>query len=150
MFQASQSDMATRSLPPYFAHRVTVKFAHPHPPIILTKHVCHHNSFWRSRSDSNHAPTISLKPVHFHGDFGIPFRLKDPSLIKAHFITNCWSSTIFRVDLAFLSMKSSHFGQSLPKEPFQACNSKYSKNKPKRPDVFNYVNYDTQGIKFQR
>ena len=59
----------------YFAHIVKVKFAHPHLLIILTKHACHHNSFWRSRCDSNHAPTISLKLVHFHGDFGISFRL---------------------------------------------------------------------------
>ena len=35
-------------------------------------------------------------------------------------------------------------------KPFQANNTKYSKNKPKRPDVFNYANCDTQGIKFQR
>ena len=28
-------------------------------------------------------------------------------------------------------------------KPFQASNTKYSTNKPKRPDVFNYVNYDT-------
>ena len=41
---------------------------------LLTEHACHHNSFCGSRCDSNHAPTISLKPVHVHGDFGIPFR----------------------------------------------------------------------------
>ena len=36
MSQAFPSDMATRSLPPYFAHIVKVKFAHPHLLIILT------------------------------------------------------------------------------------------------------------------
>ena len=46
----------------------------PHPLTIPTEHACHHSSFWGSRCDSNHAPTISLKLVHFHGDFGIPFR----------------------------------------------------------------------------
>ena len=35
-------------------------------------------------------------------------------------------------------------------KPFQASNTKYSKSKPKRPDVFDYANYDTQGIKFLR
>ena len=45
----------------------------PHLLIILTKPACHHNSFWESRCDSNHAPTISLKPVLFHGDFGNSF-----------------------------------------------------------------------------
>ena len=35
-------------------------------------------------------------------------------------------------------------------KPFQAGNTKYSKNKPKCPDVFDYANYDPQGIKFQR
>ena len=77
MPQASPSDTATGSLPYYFAHIVEVKFAHPiHLLTILTvtEHACHHNSFWGSRCDSNHAPTISLKPVHFQGDFGIPFR----------------------------------------------------------------------------
>ena len=29
MSQASPRDMATRTLPPYFAHKVSVKFAHP-------------------------------------------------------------------------------------------------------------------------
>ena len=82
MSQTSPSDMATRSLPPNFTHIVKFKFAHPHPLIILTKHVCHHNSFWGSRCDSNHVPTISLKLVHFHGDFGIPFRLMTQVLSK--------------------------------------------------------------------
>ena len=82
MSQTSPSDMATRSLPPYFTHIVKFKFAHPHPLIILTKHICHHNSFWGSRCDSNHAPTISLKLVHFHGDFGIPFLLMTHVLSK--------------------------------------------------------------------
>ena len=54
--------LATRSLLPYFAHIVSVKFAHPHPLIILTEPACHHNSFWRSRCDRNQAHNISLKP----------------------------------------------------------------------------------------
>ena len=61
----------------YFAYIVKVKFAH-HPLIILTKHVCHHSSFW----GSNHATTISLKLVQFHGDFGILFRLMAQVLSK--------------------------------------------------------------------
>ena len=73
MPQASPSDMATRSLPPYFAHIVKVKFTHPHLLLILTKYACHHYSFWGSRCDSNHAPTISLKLAHFQSDFGISF-----------------------------------------------------------------------------
>ena len=75
MPQATPSDMATRSLPPYFAHIVKIKFAHPHLLIILRKYACYHNSFWGSRCYSNHAPTISLKLVHFHGDFSISFQL---------------------------------------------------------------------------
>ena len=59
--QASPSDTATGSLPLYFAHIVWVKFAHPtHLLTILIMYACHHNSFWGSRCDSNHAPTISL------------------------------------------------------------------------------------------
>ena len=41
----------------------------------LTKHACLHNSYWGSRCDSSHARTISLKPAHFHGDFGTSFQL---------------------------------------------------------------------------
>ena len=69
--QVSHSDTATRSLLHYFAHIVKVKFAVTYSLTILTEHACHHNSFWGSRRDSNHAPTLSPKPVHFHGDFGI-------------------------------------------------------------------------------
>ena len=85
MPQASPSDTATGSLPLYFAHMVWVKFAHPiHLLTILTMYACHHNSFWGSRCDSNHAPTISLKPRTL-SQFISPY---DTSLIKAHFIAN--------------------------------------------------------------
>ena len=43
-----------------------------------------------------------------------------------------------------------HISNPYQNKPFQASNIKYSKNKPKRPDVFNNANCDTQGIKFQR
>ena len=37
-----------------------------HPPLtVLTKHACQLSSFWGSRCDSSHAPTISLKSVLF-------------------------------------------------------------------------------------
>ena len=68
MPQASHSDMATRSLPHYFTHIVKVKFVLTHSLTLLTEHACHHTSFWGSKCDSNHAPTISLKLVHFHGE----------------------------------------------------------------------------------
>ena len=85
MLQASPSDMVTESLSHYFAHIVKVKFAHPiHLLTILTEHACHHNSFWGSRCDSNHAPTISLKPVHFNGDFGIRLKSRHTSLTSDH------------------------------------------------------------------
>ena len=74
MPQASPSDTAARSLPLYFTHIVWVKFGHPtHLLTILTERAYHHNSFWGSRSYSNHAPTISLKLKHFLGDFGSSF-----------------------------------------------------------------------------
>ena len=58
------------SLLPYFAHIVSVKFAHLHLLIMITEPACHHNSFSGSRCDSNHAPTISLKPYCFRSHFG--------------------------------------------------------------------------------
>ena len=147
--RASPSDLATRSLPPYFAHIVKVKFAHPHLLIILTKHASHHNCFWGSRCDSNYAPTISLKLVHFYGDFGISFRLMIQVLSR-------YTSSLTSDHPRYCEPFRPYFLQSLQisanpyqNKPFQACNSKYSKNKRKCPDVFNYVNYDTQGIKFQ-
>ena len=36
---------------------------------------------------------------------------------------------------------------SYQNKPFQATNPKILKANQKRPDVFNYINYDTQGIK---
>ena len=131
--------MTTRSLPPYFAHTVKVKFAHPHPLIILTKHACHHSSFWGSRCNSNHAPTISLKLLHFHGDFGISFQLMTQVLSRhTSSLTfdhpRCFESfrPYFRLNL---HMSASPYQN----KPFQTYNSKYSKNKPKHPDVFNYI-----------
>ena len=53
---------------------VWVNFETPHLLTKLTtKHACQHNSFWGSWCVSNHAPTISLKPVLFYGDFGTYF-----------------------------------------------------------------------------
>ena len=69
MPQASPSDTATRSLPRYFAHILTVKFAPTHLLTILTEHACHHTSFWGSRYDSSHAPTIYLKSGRFRHIF---------------------------------------------------------------------------------
>ena len=67
MPKASPSDTATRSSRHYFAHIVKVKFVLTHLLSVLTKHACQHKSFWGSRCDSSHAPTISLKPVLFTG-----------------------------------------------------------------------------------
>ena len=117
---------------------------------ILTEHACHHNSFWGSRCDSNHVPTISLKPVHFHDYFGIPFR-HTTQVLSRH------TSSLASDNPRYFELFRPYFLQDLhisadpyQNKPFQASNTKYSKNKPKRPDVFNYANCDTQGIKFQR
>ena len=117
----------------------------PHSLKILTKHACHHNSFWGSRCDSNHVPTISLKLVHFHGDFGIPF-WHMTSLIKTHFITN--TSRYFEQFRTYFLQNLHILANSYQNKPFQASNTKYSKSKSKRPDVFDYAYYDTQGIMF--
>ena len=73
-----------------------------------TKHVWHHSSFWGSRFDSNHAPTISLKLIHFHGDFGILFRLVAQVLSKH--TSSLTSDHPFRAISTKLSTKSSDFG----------------------------------------
>ena len=151
MLQASPSDTVSGSLPHYFNHIVKVKFAHPSYLLtILTEHACHHNSFWGSRCDSNHAPTISLKPAHFHSDFGIPFGHMT-QVLSRH------TSSLTSDHPRYFGLFRTYFLQNLhisaspyQHKPFQASNTKYSKNKPKRPDVFNYANCDTQGIKFQR
>ena len=85
---ASPSDMATRSSLHYFAHIVKVKFVLTHLLTILTKHACQHNSFWGSRCDSSHAPTISLKPEYFSWRFRHLFFGIYTSLLRAHFITS--------------------------------------------------------------
>ena len=65
MLKASPNDTATRSSIHYFAHIVKVKFVLTHLLTVLTKHAGQHNSFWGSRCDSSHAPTISLKSIPF-------------------------------------------------------------------------------------
>ena len=86
--QASPSDTATRSLPPLLSSHSQGQICTPHLLIILTKHACHHNSFWGSRCDNNHASTISLKPRTPSKRFRHFFSAYDTSLIKAQFITN--------------------------------------------------------------
>ena len=124
--------MATRSLPPYFAHIVKVKFAHFHLLIILTKYACHHNSFWGSRCDSNHAPTISLKLIHFHRtSFWLMTQLSSRhtlSLTSDH-------PRYFELFRPYFLLNLHISANPYQNKPFQVCNSKYSKNKPKRPDV---------------
>ena len=151
MPQASPSDTATRCFNFYFAHIVWVKFAHLiHLLTILTKHACPHNSFCGSRCDSHHAPTISLKLIHFHGDFGNSFRHMTQVLSKH-------TSSLTSDHQRYFELFRPHFLQNLHisanpylNKPFQASNTKCSKNKPKRPDVLNYADCEKQGIKFQR
>ena len=119
-----------------------------HLLIILTKHVCHHNNFWGSRCDSNHMPTISLKLVHFHGDFGISFPLMTQVLSKHTLSLISDHPRYFEPFRPYFLLNLHISANPYQKKPFQTCNSKYSKSK--RPDVSNYVKYDTHGMKFQR
>ena len=151
MPQASPSDTATRSLPLYFAHIVWVKSAHPTNLLaILTKHACHHNSFWGSSCDSNQAPTVSLKLIHFHGYFGNSFRHTSQVLSRHTSSLTSDHPRYFELFSPYFLQNFHILANSYQNKRFQASNTKNSKNKPKRPDVFNYTNYDTQGIKFQR
>ena len=142
--------MGTRSLPHYLAHIVKVKFAHPHLLTILTKHACHHNSFWGSRCDINHALTISLKPVHFHGDFGISSRHMTQVLSRHTSSLTSDHPRYFELFPTYFLHNLHILANPYQNKPLQASNTKYSKSKPKCPDVFDYANYDKQGIKFQR
>ena len=131
--------MATGSLPPYFVHIVKVKFAHPHLLTRLTKHACHHNSFWGSRYDSSHAPTISLKLGHFHGDSGTFFRFMTQVLSRHTSSLTSDHPHYFELTRPYFLLNLHILSNPYQNKPFQACNSKYSKNKPKRPDAFNYI-----------
>ena len=108
--------MATRSLLPYLAHIVPVKLGHTHLLNIPTEHVCHHNSFWGSGCDSNHAPTFSLKPcILFHGDFGRSFRH-----ISLPWRTPSFPMTINHTFPQYFFQNSPHFGYFLQKQTFQS------------------------------
>ena len=147
MSLTSPSDTASRSLPPYFVQVVKVKFSH-HPLIILTKHVYHYSNFWGSRCDSKYVLTISLKLVHFDGDFGIRFWLMTQAfqgtlhhqLVTSHF-------EIFRPCFPLNLPISANI---YPTYISRLLNKKILQNKAKRPDVFNDSNYDTQRNKLQR
>ena len=62
MPQASPSDIGHKELTSLLRPHSPSQICTPHLLVILTEPACHHNSFWGSRCDSNHAPTISLKP----------------------------------------------------------------------------------------
>ena len=127
MPQASPSDTATRSLPHYLAHIVKVKFAHL--LTVLTKHACHHNSFWGSRCDSNHAPTISLKLVHFHSDFGIPFRHTFSTQVLSRYTSSLTSDhpRYFELFRPYFLQNLHISADPYQSKPFHANDPKYSK-----------------------
>ena len=115
-----------------------------HPLTILTKPAWHHNSYLGSRCDSNHAPTISLKPCTFSRQFRQFFSAYDTLLFKAHLITTSDQPQHFE---SFQPYFLNHHISANPyqSKSFQATKPKNIKNKPNSPaDVFNYVNYDTQ------
>ena len=107
-------------------------------------------AFEENRCDSNHEPTISLKPVHFHGDFGIPFRHMTQVLSRHTSSLTSDHPRYFDLFLTYFLQNLHILANPYQNKPFHASNTKYSKSKPKRPNVFDYANYDTQGIKFQR
>ena len=88
MPQASPSDTTTRNLSYYFAPIVKVEFAPTHLLTILTEDACQDNGFWGSSCDSNHAPTISPKLVHFFTAISAYICGIDTSFLRAHFITS--------------------------------------------------------------
>ena len=110
---------ATRSLLPYFSHIVLVRFAHPHLLIILTEPAWHHSSFWGSRCDSNHTPTISLKPyIYFAAISAIPLT-HERFHHTAYLTTSNGNQVHFPPISAIFSPISLHFGKSLLKQTFQ-------------------------------
>ena len=119
---------------------VVQKISRPPIAIILLEPVIFRAA--SAPADSNHLRTISLKPLHFHGNFGIPFRHMT-QVLSRHI-----SSRYFELFRPYF-LQNLHISNPYQNKPFQASNKKYSKNKPKRPDVFNNANCDTQGIKFQ-
>ena len=79
----------------------------------------------------------------------LPLGLHKP--YQAHLITNHWPPMVFRANSSIFPTKSLQLGQSLPEQTFFRLAAQNTlKTNQKRPDIFNYVNYDTQGIKFQR
>ena len=78
------------------------------------------------------------------------FSAYDSSLIKAHLSLTSDHPHYFELFRPYFLQNLHILFNPHQNKPFQASNTKYSKNKPKHPDAFNYANCDTQGIKFQR
>ena len=139
MPQASHSAMATKILPPpppppLLRSYSLGQICTPHLLIIPTKPVCHHNSFWGSRCDSNHATTISLKPRTLSRRFRQFFPAYDTFLVKAHLITTSDHPRYFESFQPYFLLNhliSANPYQTnlsrLPNKPFQATNPKISK-----------------------
>ena len=88
--------------------------------------------------------------MHFHGDFGIPSRRMIQVLSRHTSSPTSDHPRYFELFQPYFLQNLYILANPYQNKPFQASNTKYSKSEPKRPDVFNNANYDTQGIKFQR
>ena len=99
----------------------------PHLLIIVTKPACHHNSFWGSRCDNNHALAISLKPHTFSRRFRQFFFTYDTFLIKAHFITTSDHPQHFELFRPHFKLNHHISANPYQYKPFQAINPKILK-----------------------
>ena len=119
--------MATKRLPPLLRSHGLGQICTPHLLIILTRHACHHNSFWESRCDSNHAPTISLKPRTLSRRFRQFLSAYATCLIKAHFITISDHPRYFELSWPYLPLNHHISANPNQNKPFQATNPKITK-----------------------
>ena len=109
MSQASPSDIGRKEPTPFHRPRSPGQICTP-PSTNNTEPGCHHNSFWGSRCDSNHAPTISLRPcISFLAISAIPLT-HDTYHHTAYLITSKCHQVHFPTISAIFSPSSLHFG----------------------------------------
>ena len=134
--QARHFSLAFENLPFYhFRTCRTLRMA----ITFVTVVACHHNRFWESRCNRNNVPTISLKPVHFLSDFGIPFRHMTQVLSRHTSSLTSDYPSYFELFLTYLLQNLHILANPYQNKPFQASSTKYTKSKPKCPDVFDYA-----------
>ena len=100
--------------------------------------------------DSYHAPTISLKLVHFHGDFGHFFSAMTEVLSRHTSSLTSGPPTIFRAISVIFPTNLHILANPFQNKPVSRLATQIILKTNKNVQIFSTMLTMTQGIKFER